>query len=321
MRENKIFPALLSHTYEVEINLREDWNKILNKRLENMGYKLGKGEYEAVDYFKALKKLIYAKPRSILYSKEFICPNECKKGLTLIEESITKGSDLTLFMSRQIVNLKYNDLLLNDWGIYHFHLNTEKDKDGFIKRSAWLLLAYIDETHVYFINVYHHNKRNLWTHQRMIKILHDNWPHAIEKFHLKGVLELNEKIDDITYDRLRKAGISTFVEVEKGKIYGLIGGGYATDGSSISAVRESGYWYNYLRKMELYIKENYYDFKQQMLFFDETSMNKTLKIEMLNLNDDELILLEKERMIVIKCNHINGNIRMCRLQDIIWDNE
>lgn len=321
MKNNKILPALLSNTYEVKIDFKNDWNKILNKRLENMGYKLDKGKYEAIDYFKALKKLISVKPRSILYSKEFICPHECKNGLTLVEEAIIKGANLAPFMSRQIINPKYNDLLLNDWGVYHFHLNTKRDKDGFIKRSAWLLLAYVDENHAYFINVYPHNKPNLWTHQKMIGILYNNWPDVIEKFHVKGALELSEKIDDMAYAKLRKAGATTFVELGKGKVYALIGGGYASDGSSIEAVRESDHWHNYLREIELYIKEEYNNFKQQMICFDEKSMDKILEIEMLNLTDDELILLEKERMVLIKCNHKNGNIRMCKLIDVIWDIE
>lgn len=319
MQNNKISPTLLSHTYEVEIDLKNDWNKILNKRLENMGYKLDKGKYEEVDYFKALKKLIPMKPRSILYSKEFICPHDSKNGLSLVEESIIKGANLAPFMSRQVIDPQYNDLLLNDWGIYHFHLNTKRDKDGFIKRSAWLLLAYIDENHAYFINVYPHNRPNLWTHQKMMEILYNNWPDMMEKFHLKGFSSLSRKIDDKEYAQLRKAGISAFVEVGKDKIFTLMGGGYASDGSSIAAVSESNHWNNYLRKIELYIKEEYYNFKQQMLRFDEKSMDKTLKIEMLNLTDDELILLEKERMVLIKFNHENGDIRICRLIDIIWD--
>lgn len=319
MQNNKISPELLMYNYEVKIDLISDWNKILNKRLENMGYKLDKGKYEAIDYFKALKKLLPVKPRTILYSKEFICPDECKDGLSLVEEAITNGANLVPFMSRQVINPKYNDLLLNDWGIYHFHLSTKKDKDGFIKRSAWLLLAYIDENNAYFINVYPHNKPNLWTYQKMMEILYKNWPDVIEKFHFKGISELSEKIDDITYAKLRKANITTFVELGKGKVFAMLGGGYASDGSSTAAVREFDYWHNYLGKIELYIKEEYYNFKRQMLCFDEKSMAKPLIIKMLNLTADELILLEKERMVLIKCNHKNGDIQMCRLGDIIWD--
>lgn len=278
-----------------------------------MAYKIDKGKYEAVDYFKALKKLTSVKPRSILYSKEFICPHECKNGLSIVEEAITKEADLVPFMSRQIINLKYNDLLLNDWGIYQFYLNTRKDKDRFIKRSAWLLLTYIDENYVYFINVYPHNNPNLWTHQKMIEILYNNWSDSIEKVHVKGVLGLSEKIDDITYAKLRKSGAITFVELGKDKVYGMIGGGYASDGSSTAVVRESDHWHNYLRKIELYIKEDYYYFKRQMLYFDEKSIDKPLEIEMLNLTKDELILIE--------FNYENDNIRLCRLQDVVWDIE
>ncbi|MDI6602300.1 MAG: hypothetical protein QME46_11095 [Thermoanaerobacteraceae bacterium] len=319
MKNNKILPSLLLYTYKIEIDLIGDLNKIVNKRLEGMGYKPVNGNYSTIDYFKALRKLIPAKPRNILYSKEFICPHECEDGLNLLENAIKSGDNLVPFMSKQITNPKHNDLLLNDWGIYHFHLNTKKEENGFIKRSAWLLLAYIDDNYAYLINVYPHNKPNLWTHQKMVEILHNNWSDLLEKFHLKEVSGLSEKIDDEKYAQLRKAGASTFVELGKDKVFGMIGGGYATDGSSITAVRESDYWHNYLREVEFFIKENYYSFKQQMTYFDEQSLDKPLKIQMLNLTEDELILLEKLRMVLIKFNHKNGDIRMCRLQDIIYD--
>lgn len=110
------------------------------------------------------------------------------------------------------------------------------------------------------------------------------------------------------------------VEIEKNKVFGLIGGGYASDGSSIEAVREDDYWHDYLSRIEFYIKENYYRLKQQMLCFDKRSMDKPLKIQMLNLTNAELIILEKERMVLIKCNYRNNNISMFRLRDIIYEN-
>lgn len=320
MKNNKILPGLLSYTYEVDIDLKNDWNKILNKRLENMGYKYNKKNFQTIDYFKAIKRLIPIKPRNILYSKEFICPIECKNGMNLVENAIKNGANLVPFMSKRIRKPKYNDLLLNDWGIYHFHLNTEKDENGFIKRSSWLLLAHIDDNYAYFINIYPHSKPNLWAHQKMIEILYNNWPDSIEKFHIKEISSLSKKIDDKTYAQLRKAGVSTFVEIGKCKVFGMIGGGYASDGSSIEAVREDDYWYDYLSRIEFYIKENYYRFKQQMLCFDKRSMDKPLKIKMLNLTNAELIILEKERMVLIKCNYKNSNISMSRLRDIIYEN-
>ncbi|WP_249175525.1 hypothetical protein, partial [Clostridium tyrobutyricum] len=177
-----------------------------------------------------------------------------------------------------------------------------------------------DDNYAYFINIYPHNKPNLWAYQKMIGILYNNWPDSMEKFHIKEISSLSKKIDDKAYTQLRKSGVSTLVEIEKNKVFGLIGGGYASDGSYIEAVRQHDYWHNYLSRIEFYIKENYYKLKQQMLCFDKRSLDKPLKIQMLTLTNDELIILEKERMVIIKCNYRNSNISMSRLRDIIYEN-
>ena len=115
----------------------------------------------------------------------------------------------------------------------------------------------------------------MWTHIELIRIIDNNWPDLIEKHRLQGVTSLAEKLDDEKYAMLRKANMSAFVEVEENKVFGLIGGGYASDGSSVEAVRTSDHWYNYIRNIELYIREDYQSFKRQLLLFDSHSRKKS----------------------------------------------
>jgi len=82
-------------------------------------------------------------------------------------------------------------------------------------------------------------------------------------------------------------------------------------------VRTSDHWHNYMLQIELFIKDEYANFKRQMLPFDVGSMEKSLEIQLLTLTDAELILLEKQRNVIIKINHINGNIRMCKLASLL----
>lgn len=221
-------------------------------------------------------------------------------------------------MSKRVTNPTFNDGMLNDWGIHHFHLSESFEKDTiFIKRSDWLLLAFVNAEAVYFLNVYPHKKPYLWSHIKLIEIIHNNWPEIIEKNKLHGVVGLAEKLDDEIYSKLREANITTFVELGENKVYGLIGGGYASDGSSTEAVRTSDHWYNYIIKVELYIRDEYLSFKRQMLPFDSCSMEKKLEIKLLTLTEDELILLEKQRNVIIKVNYDTGNIRICRLISLL----
>ncbi|SMB88776.1 hypothetical protein SAMN00017405_0525 [Desulfonispora thiosulfatigenes DSM 11270] len=325
---NKINKALLASTYEIEMDLIKDWDGHLNDRMLKMGYKPKEGGYNSLDYHKAMKKLISVHPRKVHYSKEFSCPDECKSALNKLIADIENGKNLLPYMSKQVIKPTKNDGLLNDWNIHHFHLNEEYEKDTiFIKRSDWLLLAFVNEEGIYCLDVYPHKKPYLWSHIKMIEIIHNNWPELIEKNKLKGVVGLTEKIDDKSYSVLRKTNSTTLVEIGENKVYGLIGGGYASDGSSIEAVRTSDYWYNYIRKIELYILDEYQNFKRQMLPFDSCSMDKKLEIKLLTLTEEELILLEKRRNVIIKVNYNSGNIRMCKLSSLLdeflydsWEN-
>ena len=129
-------------------------------------------------------------------------------------------------------------------------------------------------------------------------------------------MSLTEKQDDKSYSILRKANVGTLVEIGENKVYGLIGGGYASDGSSIEAVRTSDYWYNYIRKIELYIRYEYQSLKKQMLPYDALSMEKKLEIKLLTFAEDGLIILEKQRCIILKINPGNGNINIYKLSSL-----
>ncbi|NMA73954.1 MAG: hypothetical protein GX963_07280 [Bacteroidales bacterium] len=50
-----------------------------------------------------------------------------------------------------------------------------------------------------------------------------------------------------------------------------------------------------------------------MLPFDACSMEKKLEVKLLKLTEDELILLEKQRNVIIKVSYNSGNIRMCKM--------
>ena len=302
----------------LKIDLVKDYEEMLNMNMISMGYDIKPNGYSSTDYHKAMKKLISSVPRTIYYSEEFSCPKAYKEALSKLENSIKKGENLIPYMSKRVMDPGFNDGLLNDWGIHHFHLNVKKEEDSiFIKRSDWLLLAYINEQSAYFIGVYPHRKPHLWSHINLVEIMDKNWPEVIEKYKLEGFLKLDTKLDDKSYAKLRRSNLLTLVEVGEGKVYGMIGGGYASNGSSIEAVRTSDYWVNYLRKIEILIERELYNFKQQMLVFDSKSMKKKMNIRLLKLDRKDLILLEIERNIIIEIKPETGKIRINSLKGLL----
>jgi hypothetical protein len=111
--------------------------------------------------------------------------------------------------------------------VYHLHLGTEIDpKTQFIKRTDDLLFLRVDDENAYLIGIYPHSKS--WTRQEFVKIIHQNWPESIARNRLKGIVGLDygngaDSITDEEYARLRKAGVTTAVEAEKGAVYALLG--------------------------------------------------------------------------------------------------
>ena len=67
----------------------------------------------------------------------------------------------------------------------------------------------------------------------------------------------------------------------------------------------------------MYIRDEYQNFKIQMLPFDSHSLEKKFEVKLLTLTEDELILLEKQRKVIMKINNNNGNIRMCKLSSLL----
>lgn len=67
--------------------------------------------------------------------------------------------------------------MLNDWGIYHLHLGTTIQSDGFVEQdNDELLFARITPTKFYLINVMKHGD---WERKLIVEILHSNWPETI----------------------------------------------------------------------------------------------------------------------------------------------
>lgn len=241
---------------KIEIDLHEDWRQLVIQNLSVAGY--NPDISQSVDditfqYYNLRKREIDIAPRKVLKSDVFSCPDGLKKSLNSLESDIENGKNLNGYLSRSLKNLDYDDALLNDWGIHHFHLGDERESDGFIKRTELLLFARVIHDTVYFIDVLSHGS---WAKKQMIAVLHRNWPESLEIFKVKGALKLGRTVDDASHSILRKAGISTFVELDDGVIYGILGGGYTADGGSLEARRGSDKMLTLLQDIEEHVQNN-----------------------------------------------------------------
>jgi hypothetical protein len=135
---------------------------------------------------------------------------------------------------KEIDDPLYKDALLSDWGIHHLHLGTVLDPDGFIKRTKPVLFTRVTNDCLYMIQIMDHGPgaEDVWSKQEIVEIIHRNWPDSIRQYRIKGI-ELERKATDSEIKQLRGAGILTMLEMKDGTIYMPVGGGIASDRTSL----------------------------------------------------------------------------------------
>jgi len=275
------------------IDLYNDWLDIIKKDLLELGYNISNYDNDKISilYYSLQKRLISQIPRTINKHNDFVCPAELQAGLTILEDKIKNGDDLKPYQSRKLKKFDDNDGLLYDWGIYHFHLGTEMNNDGFIKRTGPLLYAMINDKNAYFIGVFNHGA---WTMQEMLSIIHINWPSAIKQYKLEGVTQLEKKFNDEEIKHMRSANVNTVLEIAPSAFYIGPGGGIAGSGNSIEAVLR----YQNMRRQFLNIEKNLRENPKEYL----NQIFKNLDFSKVDIMDFELVR-EEDIYYVIEKNY------------------
>lgn len=301
---------ILQNTYyEIEIDLLSDLKEQLKFRLIKAGIKTTSSN-PIYDFFNFKKRFIEPKPRAIKKSKEFSCPAGYEVALSEIEGKILAGANLVPYLSKQIKDAGYSDGILNDWNIHHLHLSCRIGKDGFVQRSDYQIFAFFTEDVCYLLQIYPHNKPNLYSTQEMIKIIDNNWPELIEKNKINGNLSIS--ITDAEYAKLRKANVSTFVQTEPDKIFGVIGGGYMSNGSSHSALSASDFWHNTCKRVQTDIVQSFAEKILSVISQVRDGYITSLNFKLLFFkNENEIVLYENNNKVIIEINYTDGYIRIC----------
>jgi len=183
-----------------------------------------------VHYFNAAQRRIAAKQRTLLTSDAFHCPAEHQAGWELLQKKVIGGLDLTPHLSKLINDPEKTDPMLNDWGVYHFHLGTDI-QNGFARRTGPLLFARVTDEHFYAIGVYSHEG---WTDSAVVEAVHRNWPKSVARWVMHGVK--GERLTDAERVILRKKRSNSFFLTSDGTTYGPLGGGTVASGHNIFSV-------------------------------------------------------------------------------------
>jgi len=239
---------------DLQLDFYSDWIALVRAELVNLGYTLPAGitpRDVALLYFNAVFRRIPKKPRRILKSRQFHCPGNLQAGLDWLEQKIAAGDDLNPHLSRKIRTLRYDDALLNDWGIFHFHLGTAYLPNGLVQGTEPVLFARVTDAEIYELCTAPHGT---WADVNLIEILHANWPESIMHHRLEGTLL--HGTDTNTIQTLRRANINAPVQTQDGTIYRQLGGGYATDGTSTVVVMTVNKRVTDLRHLEKWVRNH-----------------------------------------------------------------
>lgn len=221
------------------------------------------------EYSNLRQRLIPAKPRTIVYAKDFTRIPEYEKGLQILEEKIKRGESLTPHLSRKILKASEQDGLLFDFGVYHLHLGEKEDSNhsGLIEGRKKILYSVFTDDKAFFICIDDHGR---WGDLDLMKILQKEFPQTLEKCELKNVIEMSFYPTEEERLQLRKAGINTPIEIN-GKFYMSPGGGINTARTSAQGVFEMNAYYHFYKTIDNQIK----------LLFEKHSndISKKLKID------------------------------------------
>ena len=239
----------------ININFGGDLVAFHHTELERLGYCLDGLSDEVMlrTYSKVLRRRPSQKPRIVLKSRDFSCPPEHSSGLLEIENIVSNGGDISPHLTKTVLDGGSKDRMLDHWDIHHLHLGTRLTGD-FVERTGLLLFCRFDDEYAYFIDVMPHGS---WTKQKLIKVLHENWPESIATFRLDGVVGLTSEITDEDVMQLRQSNVVTPIQIEEGVVYLGMGLGTTTNGVNINDLRYSDYWLAAAKNAQQCVVDNF----------------------------------------------------------------
>ena len=219
----------------MKYDFRNDWKEHVKNELLLLGFSYDENRNvtdNSINLFNLHRRLPRKTPRKVVFSKEFVCPSENKKGLDSLVRKIEKGQCLIPSLSKSISKADYNDATLDDWGIHHFHLG-EHELSGVIERTKNVAFVFVLDDCALFLQILAHGKghSNVWVNTTLIEIIHNNWPNAISHMKTQGS---GSELSTSERSTLRKKNVNVDIKVADGTVYFSPGGGRMINGTSMN---------------------------------------------------------------------------------------
>ena len=219
-------------------NFFADMARECRKKLISAGYS-DPTSAEAEDivraYLNVRRRRVSIRRRAV-HRAAYSAPPDLVEGEKEFLAKAKAGEDLLPHQSTSLEQPDYEDGMLNDFGIQHFHLGTTQHptRPSFVARTDPILFAMVREDDLYCIGYYGHGE---WSRATLLDVIHENWPDTIAGFSLDGVTLAHSYTDD-EHEKLRRADINVATQRPDGTIHMGPGGGTTLAGTSIRDMRD-----------------------------------------------------------------------------------
>lgn len=238
---------------EVRLNFHADFRKIVEMVLvkNDVAVDTTESYNDAVyRYYANVRRRLNVQRYRVVEADQLVCPRNHVAGYAQLKAEFEQGADVAARLSRQVSKATYEDLLLNDWGIMHFHLGL-RDTRGDVPRTGVVLFALVRDDVVHCIGFFGHGA---WSSIEVLEIVQHNWPQLMEHARVNGV---TIDVDHTDEERamLRAAGATMFVTVN-GVVYAPVGGGYTSARTSAVAHKQADRAILSVAAYEKHVREN-----------------------------------------------------------------
>jgi len=221
---------------DVKLDFRADFRQLVEQILTENAIAVDPAEpYGEViyRYYANTRRRLSVQRYVVVEAMEFACPPQLKPGYAELKSELEQGIDITARLSRKTRKATYEDQLLNDWSVIHFHLGL-RNAQGKVPGTEIVLFAFVRGDVVHCIGFFDHES---WSKIEVLEILQRNWPQAVEHARVKGNVTGYEVTDE-GRAKLRAAG-AQILNIVNGAVFAPVGGGYSVAGTSLQAHKQA----------------------------------------------------------------------------------
>jgi hypothetical protein len=227
---------------EVLDRLRDD----LVAWMENEGFKVPSDAKQ--DCLKAVRayvrvrhRSIPQRPRTVRWSRELENGRPEDKALKAIQAEFEAGQDVSPRLTRQFFRAGFDDRILNELGLQHFHLGPpgagkKVGGNAMAGGTSELLFALVTEDQAYFLDVLGHDAFGHRHDDYMLGLIRENWPELLEPYRAGGASRSEYSFKD--RQAVRSKGGNMMVEIGDA-VYFPPGGGVVASRTNIRVVYET----------------------------------------------------------------------------------